>query len=210
MLRLVGWQTPKVLQQAPETDPGARATLDTPVRWCVSQKLQILVAAECEAGYSLEQQPQHTNNGCKERLRWAGGGGVSTASPRTHPLNSIHCTTEVMMYNIWLIHESIFWRASHPKRVPWTTHLDKLRYHYGATTALVKGASTPLHARTSSRGRGVITATRLNDGSSSVHGGHMDSSLGSSNSGGNGKLLVTAVAVVAAAAAAWWWWWLSS
>ena len=188
-------------------DPGPPATLDTSVRWCVSQKVQILVAAECEAGYSLEQQSQHTNLGFKERLRWAGG--VSAAPPQTRPLNSKHCTTEVIMYNKRLIHESIFWRAGHPKRVPWTTtHLDKLRYHYGATTALVRGASTPLNAHTSRRGRGVIAATRLNDGSSSVHGGSMDSSLGSSNSGGNGKLLVIAVAVVAAAA--WWWWWLSS
>lgn len=74
MLRLVGWQTPKVLWQAPETDSGAPAMLDTPVRRCVSQRVQILVAAECEAGYSLEQQPQHTNHGWKERLHWAGGG----------------------------------------------------------------------------------------------------------------------------------------
>lgn len=206
MLRLAGWQTPKVLGWGTRDRPGPPATLDTPGKWCISQEVQILVAVECKAGYSLEQQPQHTNLGIKEQLCWAGG--VSTAPPQTCPLNSKHCTTEVIMYNKRLIHESIFWRAGHPKRVPWTTtHLDKLRYHYGATTALFIGASTPLHAHTSSRGRGVIAATRLNDGSSS-DGGCMDSSLGSSNSGGNGKLLVIAVAVVAAAA--WWWWWLSS
>lgn len=67
------------------------------------------------------------------------------------------------------------------------------------TTAFVKGASTPLHAHISSRGQGVITAMRLNDGSISLHGVHMDSILGS-NSGGNEKLLVIAVAVVAVAA----------
>lgn len=69
MLRLAGWQTPKVLGEVPGTGPGPPATLDAPVRRCVSQKVQILVAAECEAGYSLEQQPQRTNLG----LRWAGG-----------------------------------------------------------------------------------------------------------------------------------------